>query len=142
MSRTNKDFTEVAGSAEKVSTLIAEISAASDEQARGIEQVGKAVAEMDKLTQQNAESASESASAAEGMQGQAEQLKEVVRGIHCLIEGGEEVAAAPPPEPPKEDKGKPAGVRLVASAKPASEPDRIIPMTAEEEQDNFFSAAK
>ncbi len=140
VSRTNKDFTEVAGSAEKVSTLIAEISAASDEQARGIEQVGKAVAEMDKLTQQNAESASESASAAEGMQDQAEQLKEVVTGIHSLIEGGrgESLEA---PETRKEAKDKPSGVPLIPARK-VPEPDRIIPMTAEEEQDNFFSAAR
>src|SRR4029077_724543 len=38
----------------KVSDIIAEISVASDEQASGIDQVGKAITQMDELTQQNA----------------------------------------------------------------------------------------
>ena len=45
--------------------LVAEIAAASQEQAQGIEQVNTAVAQMDKVTQQNAANAEESASAAE-----------------------------------------------------------------------------
>jgi hypothetical protein len=72
---TNEAFTEVATSAAKVGELVAEIAAASREQAQGIEQVNKAVAEMDKVVQQNAASAEESASASEGMHAQAERMK-------------------------------------------------------------------
>jgi methyl-accepting chemotaxis protein len=51
---------EIAG---KVSQLVEEIAAASQEQARGIEQLNQAVAQMDKVVQQNAANAEESASA-------------------------------------------------------------------------------
>lgn len=47
--------------------LVGEIAAASNEKARGIQQVNKAVAEMDKVVQQNAASAGESASASKQM---------------------------------------------------------------------------
>ena len=51
----------------KMSRLIDEIAAASQEQSQGIDQVSKAVAEMDKVVQQNAANAEESAAAAEEM---------------------------------------------------------------------------
>ena len=62
-------FNEVATSATKVG----EIAAASNEQAQGIEQVNKAVAEMDKVTQQATANAGEPAS--EEMNAQAEQIR-------------------------------------------------------------------
>ena len=58
--------------------LVDEIVAASSEQAQGIGYVNPAVAEMDKVVQQNAASAEESASASEEMSIQAEQMKAVV----------------------------------------------------------------
>jgi len=72
---TNEAFTEVASRAAKVGELVSEISAASNEQAEGIQQVNGAVVEMDKIVQQNAASAEESASASEEMNAQAEQVK-------------------------------------------------------------------
>jgi len=75
---TNEAFTEVATSASKVGELVGEIAAASNEQAQGIEQVNTAVAEMDKVTQQNAANAEESASAAEEMSAQAQELNSMV----------------------------------------------------------------
>ena len=60
VAETNEAFTEVAESSAKVADLVAEIAAASNEQAQGIDQVNTAVAEMDKVTQQNAASAEES----------------------------------------------------------------------------------
>jgi len=86
---TNEAFTEVATSASKVGELVGEIAAASNEQAQGIEQVNKAVAEMDKMTQQNAANAEESAGASVQMKGQAEQMKGVVGELLSLI-GSEE----------------------------------------------------
>ena len=59
----------------------------SDEQARGIEQVSTAVAEMDKVTQQNAANAEESASSSEEMYSQAEELKEMVVKLVSLVGG-------------------------------------------------------
>ncbi len=85
---TNEAFTEVANSSAKVGGLVAEIAAASKEQAEGIDQVNKAVAEMDKVVQQNAANAEESASASEEMNAQAEQMKGFVNELVELVGGG------------------------------------------------------
>jgi len=85
--RTNEAFSHVAESAYKVGELVAEIAAASNEQAQGIEQVNTAVVEMDKVVQQNAANAEESASASEEMNAQAEEMKHMVNELVALVEG-------------------------------------------------------
>jgi len=85
---TNEAFGKVAASASKVGELVAEIAAASNEQAQGISQVNTAVNEMDKVVQQNAANAEESASASEEMSAQAEQMKSMVNQLGALVEGG------------------------------------------------------
>jgi methyl-accepting chemotaxis protein len=87
VSATNNAFAQVTESAAKVAELVAEIAAASGEQARGIEQIGTAVTEMDKVTQQNAANAEESASASEQMHSQAEDIKEMVTELTDLVGG-------------------------------------------------------
>ena len=77
-SEVSKSFELIAGSAKKVNDLIAEIAAASQEQSTGIDQVNLAVAQMDKVTQQNAANSEESASAAEEMSSQAEELQGMI----------------------------------------------------------------
>ena len=59
---TNEAFKEMMGSSGKVVRLIAEIAGSSQEQSLGIDQVSRAVAEMNNLTQQNAAGAEELAS--------------------------------------------------------------------------------
>ena len=59
----------------------------SQEQAQGIDQINKAVAEMDKVTQQTAANAEESASASEEMNAQAEQMKQVSIALANIIGG-------------------------------------------------------
>ncbi|CAE6864877.1 hypothetical protein R69746_08030 [Paraburkholderia aspalathi] len=61
-----------------VTGIISEISAASEEQSRGIEQVNIAIAQMDETTQQNAAMVEEAAAAAKSMQEQAQLLRDVV----------------------------------------------------------------
>jgi methyl-accepting chemotaxis protein len=56
---TNEVFSEVTASSTKVVELMGEIAAASQEQSQGIDQVNKAMAEMNQVTQQNAASAEE-----------------------------------------------------------------------------------
>ncbi|MBI9077316.1 MAG: methyl-accepting chemotaxis protein, partial [Desulfatibacillum sp.] len=87
VNKTNEAFGEVATSAGKVGELVGEIAAASNEQAQGIDQVNKAVAEMDKVTQQNAANAEESASASEEMNAQAEQMKDIVGDLMAMVGG-------------------------------------------------------
>ena len=62
----------------RVTDIISEISAASEEQTRGIEQVNVAIAQMDEATQQNAAMVEEAAAAAQSMQEQAQMLRDVV----------------------------------------------------------------
>jgi len=57
---------------------MAEISAASDEQSQGIEQVSTAVTQMDEVTQQNAALVEESAAAASSLEDQAHGLAQAV----------------------------------------------------------------
>ncbi|MFH2064357.1 MAG: methyl-accepting chemotaxis protein [Pseudomonadota bacterium] len=88
VTRTNDAFAQVAESSKKVGELVGEISAASNEQAQGIEQVNKAVTEMDKVVQQNAANAEESASASEEMNAQANQMKAIVEELMAMVGGG------------------------------------------------------
>jgi methyl-accepting chemotaxis protein len=87
LERTNVAFSEVSKSAAKVADLVSEIAAASSEQAQGIDQINKAVAEMDKVTQQNAANAEESASASEEMNAQAEQMKDIAAELMTMVGG-------------------------------------------------------
>jgi len=73
-----KTLTEIVGSVKKVNDIIAEIAAASLEQSEGIEQVNKAVAQMDEMTQQNAALVEQAAAASESMSEQATSLNELV----------------------------------------------------------------
>ncbi len=57
--RANKDFSEVSETTGKVGELIDEITSASREQAMGIQQINKAVGDIDRTTQQNAMSSEE-----------------------------------------------------------------------------------
>lgn len=75
MTKTNDAFAQVADGTRKGGELVAEIAAASDEQAQGITQINRAVSEMDKVVQQSASSAEESASAAEELTAQSDQMK-------------------------------------------------------------------
>ena len=87
VTRTNDAFAEVAASSSKVGNLVAEIASASNEQAQGIDQVNKAVAEMDKVVQQNAANAEESASASEEMSAQTQEIKGFVEQLIALVGG-------------------------------------------------------
>ena len=78
---------EVTTSTDKVGNLVSEISAASSEQAQGIDQVNIAVTQVDKVTQQNAASAEESASAAEELSGQSETMRGSVIELVELVNG-------------------------------------------------------
>ncbi|WP_426088917.1 methyl-accepting chemotaxis protein [Janthinobacterium sp. PSPC1-1] len=69
---------EIVDSVHKVSSIVGQISAASDEQRAGIEQVNQAIGEMDQVTQQNAALVEEAAAAAESMQEQAARLADAV----------------------------------------------------------------
>jgi methyl-accepting chemotaxis protein-1 (serine sensor receptor) len=76
--RAGATMTELVGSVNRVSDIIAEISHASKEQRAGIEQVNHAIGDMDQVTQQNAALVEESAAAAGAMREQAVGLAKLV----------------------------------------------------------------
>ena len=87
VSKTNEAFSQVSGSSSKVGELVAGIAAGSNEQAHGIEQVNKAMGEMDKVVQQNAANAEENAGASEEMSAQSEQMAGYVEELMSLVGG-------------------------------------------------------
>jgi ABC-type transporter Mla subunit MlaD len=94
VARTNEAFGKVALGSKKAGQLIGEITAASQEQAQGIGQVSKAIAEMDRVVQQNASNAEESASASEELNAQAEQMKEFVQQLVAIVGGSSNEGSA------------------------------------------------
>lgn len=80
-------FQTVATSTGKMGELVGEVAAASGEQSSGIDQINLAVAEMDKVVQQNAANAEESAAASEELNAQAEQMRIYVRELVDVVGG-------------------------------------------------------
>ncbi len=76
---------EITLQAKKVNELMDEIAAASQEQTQGIMQINKAIVQMEKVTQQNAANAEESATASQQLNGQAANMKNVVRELTKLV---------------------------------------------------------
>ena len=85
--RVKEALTEITTQAKKVSELLEEISAASQEQAQGMDQVNKAMSQMETVTQQNAANAEESASAAEELTAQSESMRKIVLELSQLVNG-------------------------------------------------------
>ena len=73
-----KTMEEIVQSVKRVTDIMAEISAASQEQSAGIEQVNNAVTQMDQVTQQNAALVEEAAAAAKSMEDQTGAMAEMV----------------------------------------------------------------
>jgi len=94
-------MSEVVDSIRKVSDIVAEIASASGEQSTGIEQVNKAIADMDSSTQHNAALVEESAAAATALRDQADKLAEVVALFHIdpNTMAAPKAALAPVPAP-------------------------------------------
>lgn len=155
--KTSNEFQEVASKVVKSGELIAEITAASQEQTIGIGQINKAVAEMDKVTQQNAASAEEAASASELMNTQAEDMRWFVRELVSLVNGTVHNGRIESREPAavkrttskviQKTPGPKASIRSedgspvkqtrksISRFKEEADPSRLIPFDADEHED-------
>uniref|UniRef100_A0A9E8CSJ9 Methyl-accepting chemotaxis protein n=1 Tax=Bosea sp. NBC_00436 TaxID=2969620 RepID=A0A9E8CSJ9_9HYPH len=71
-------LTQILAASQKVAATIADISAASGEQANGIDEMSQAVAHLDEMTQQNAALSEQSAASANSLSGRIEQLNALV----------------------------------------------------------------
>jgi methyl-accepting chemotaxis protein-1 (serine sensor receptor) len=127
--QSGKALAEIVESVKKVTDIVAEIAAASQEQSAGIDQVNHAVSQMDEMTQQNAALVEEASAAARAMHEQAGELSRQV-GFFRLDDA---VQAAP---------AKPKAVEILAeteavfaavrqSAPPAAMPRRPVAATAD-----------
>jgi methyl-accepting chemotaxis protein len=123
---------DIVASVKRVTDIMAEISAASQEQSQGIEQVNQAITQMDEVTQQNAALVEEASAAARALQEQANALAESV--AEFTLEAEAEAprglrarrASAPAPADSAPARSaaravRPAG-RPVATARAASRP--------------------
>ena len=96
-------MTEIVQAVKRVTDIMAEISAASNEQGAGIEQVNQAIVQMDDVTQQNSALVEEAAAATESLKDQANNLMEAVSifklrngHVHGLAESGQGIKARQP----------------------------------------------
>ena len=96
----SESLSNILGGASKTNDLIAEIAAAAGEQASGIDQINKAVAEVDKTTQQAAESSQATSAISAGLNKQSVELREAVSRFRLsevkqAKPSSEEVSGAP-----------------------------------------------
>lgn len=104
VNESGKTLGEIVLAVKKVSDIIAEIAAASQEQSAGIDQINKAILQMDEVTQQNAALVEEAAAASESLDEQAKGLDQLM--AYFTVAEGDDVA------PP----AKRAGQRKAAAA--------------------------
>ena len=123
VNQSGETMEKVVTSIKRVNDIMAEIAAASAEQATGIDEVGKAVTQMDEVTQQNAALVEEAAAAAESLQSQAVKLTERVSSFKLDDSQVSHQVASPNKalKAPTPKKNKPAKRR--AQIKPASPQD-------------------
>ena len=112
---------EIVTSVQRVTDIMADISAASQEQSSGIEQVNQTVTQMDETTQQNAALVEEATAAARSMEEQARQLVEAVAMFRLEATTARPAARAStaPPVAAKAAPSKPS-----APNKPTAPPPR------------------
>ncbi|KAF1725286.1 hypothetical protein CSC76_12275 [Pseudoxanthomonas mexicana] len=112
---------EIVASVQRVTDIMAEISAASQEQSAGIEQVNQTITQMDETTQQNAALVEEASAAARSMEEQAQVLSESV-SVFKLHAHAAPVAAARQPARPAPAASVPAKPAARPAAPAALEP--------------------
>ena len=83
--KVSEALNEIVNKSRQVDELAAEVAGTSREQTQGITQINAAVANMDKVTQNNAASAEESAAAAMELNGQAKAMKAAVENLLRLV---------------------------------------------------------
>ncbi|ELQ6019574.1 hypothetical protein R2217_000500 [Cronobacter turicensis] len=111
--RAGETMDDVVSSVTRVNDIMEEISSASQEQSRGIEQIARAVGELDATTQQNAALVSASSTAASDLDAQAARLRQLA--------GAFRLNAQPAALRPNAAPGRPAAPAPAAARKPVTE---------------------
>ncbi|MBN2722520.1 MAG: methyl-accepting chemotaxis protein [Deltaproteobacteria bacterium] len=118
----------------KVENIIKEIAVASQEQARGIDQVNSAVAQMNEVTQLNAANAEESSSASEELSAQALELASLVEKFILNSSMGSRMRN-PVKSLGSGTKKPSAGKRAPALKAPSKKPEDVIPFDDDDDMD-------
>jgi len=117
VNRAGTALTEIVESIKKVADIVADIANASAEQASGIEQVNKALVQMDEVTQQNSALVEENAASAKTLEHQAHAMDERVAFFRT---GTGDIARFAPPAAAKRPAAAPASRGPAAKAQPAA----------------------
>lgn len=116
----------------KVSELLDEISVASGEQTQGIEQINKAMFQMEAVVQANASTANESASAAHELSAQTLSLNDIVQRLTTIVSGETMARGNYSYSPAPEALSAAHTSRLSASPRPSitkkTNPESVIPL--------------
>ncbi len=120
--QSGKTLTEIVSSVKRVTDIIAEISAASQEQASGIDQVNKAIMQMDETTQQNAALVEEATSASQSMK---EQAKELMTQVASFKMNGTSDASGSAVKQASRETHHAAPKPAAKKSAPAPEPDAV-----------------
>src|SRR5690606_2564712 len=133
-------LTEIVTAIKKVSDIVAEIAAASREQATGLDQVNTAVGSMDEMTQRNGALVEQTSASAQALSNQATELAEQVglfrTGAHAAdaSPGAAQAAAVPPkPTPP----AAPPPASAAKAAQPKAAPARATVAAADDDWQEF-----
>lgn len=141
-----KILKQIGESVEQVTQLVAEVTVASQEQAKGVDQINSSIAHMDQFTQTNAATAEESAAASKDLSALAGELTEMVSALRAVVKGrhaaGEsgvesdvfvETPDATPPQRPERPERRQLPAHQEESIVVA--PEQVIPLTDEEVDD-------
>ena len=125
--RVGASLDEIAAKIAAADTLVAEIATAAREQSQGIGQIGAAMTELDKVTQENAARAEEGASAAAELTSQSQVMREHVEWLRSLVSAAAKGAGT------ASSVARPAAApRQVALPRPARPTPARIPMPGDE----------
>ncbi|WDJ99665.1 MCP four helix bundle domain-containing protein [Xanthomonas campestris pv. incanae] len=124
-----KTMGEVVASVQRVTDIMGEISAASQEQSAGIEQVNQTITQMDETTQQNAALVEEATAAARSLEEQAVQLTEAV----AVFKTDAGYVAAPLQQASRPAVTSAIKAKVVAAGRtPASKPRAVVTTASNE----------
>jgi len=121
VSQTATIFTQVAASTSKAKDLVGEIAGASREQAQGVEQINAAIFEIDKVVQENAARAEESANSSQVLQTSSDQMQGLVAELMTLVSSANGGQKQPEGSRPRRSPGALIPRRLT-SGKPTDAP--------------------
>ena len=124
-------LTEIVDSIKKVAEIVADIANASNEQATGIEQVNKALTQMDEVTQQNSALVEENAATAKTLEHQAKAMDERVSffKLDAAVEGRPAAMPVTTREPRPNVAPQSRGPAAAPKQQPAAAPKRAVAAT-------------